>query len=195
MNTNTLNLYHTSELELKNPDINYGRRNADFAGGFYLSDSAEFARKWADDRKSVVNEYTLDLSGLKVKRFSLDEEWFGYISANRAGSADALSDFDVIIGPVANDTLYDTYGIITSGFVSSADSLRLLKVGKRYTQLNVKSAKAASQLKWEHAAVLSSEEIEASAKVVRKEEAEFRKAFWEALSELDNFEEIEAMLS
>ena len=195
MDNTVLKLYHTSALELPHPDVNYGRRNADFGGGFYLSDSREFAQKWASERKATVNEYTLDLSGLNVKRFDLNAEWFDYIAANRAGKPDAHADADVIIGPVANDTLYDTYGIITSGMVSPADSLRLLSVGKRYTQINVKSERAAVQLSWHGAKVLTEAEIAASFDAVRAEEQAFRKAFWAALEKLENFAEIEAMLS
>jgi hypothetical protein len=190
-----MKLYHTSNIEIKNPDVNYGRRNADFGGGFYLSDNPEFSQKWANDRKSIVNEYTLDLTGLTVKRFSLDTEWFEYISKNRAGYPDAFADTDVIIGPIANDTLYDTYGIITSGLVSSEDSLKLLSVGKRYIQLNIKTGKAASHLRWEGAKQLGEEEIKLSQSALREEGKEFREAFWSALRELDNFEEIERILS
>ena len=190
-----IKLYHTSEFELKNPDVNYGRRNADFGGGFYLSDSLEFAQKWASERKSTVNEYSLDLSGLKVKRFSGDEEWFEYISSNRRGWDDKLADTDVVIGPIANDTLYDTYGIITSGLVSEKDSLKLLSVGKRYIQFNVKTKKAAAALKFIGARKLSDNEIEASKSALKAEEKEFREAFWEALRELDNFDEINDILS
>jgi hypothetical protein len=195
MEKNVIKLYHTGSLELKNPDVNYGRRNADFGGGFYLSDNPEFSKKWANDRKSIVNEYTLDLTDLSVMRFSLGAEWFKYISDNRAGYPDAYCDTDVVIGPIANDTLYDTYGIITSGLVNSKDSLNLLLVGKRYTQLNLKTEKAASHLRWEGARQLTPEEIEASQKALREEEKEFRDSFWNALKELDNFDEIESILS
>ena len=195
MEAKVLKLWHTSSIELKEPDVNYGRRNADFGGGFYLSDNPEFARKWANDRKAVLNEYSLDLTGLTVKHFSLNEEWFDYISDNRFGKEDLFGDTDVIIGPIANDTLYDTYGIITSGLVTASDSLKLLSVGKRYVQLNVKTEKAAAQLKWEGSRQLTPDEIEASANAVRAEEKEFREAFWNTLRELENFSEIEDMLS
>ena len=195
MNANILKLYHTSSLELITPDVNYGRKNADFGGGFYLSDNPEFAEKWANDRKALINEYSLDLTGLNIKRFSLDKEWFNYISRNRFGGRDEFCNTDVIIGPIANDTLYDTYGIITSGLIKSEDSLKLLSVGKRYTQINVKTQKAASQLKWEGCRRLTPEEIQASASAVRAEESEFREAFWKTLVTLENFDTIEKMLS
>ena len=38
-----LHLFHTGYAEIREPDIHYGRKNADFGQGFYLSDSDEFA--------------------------------------------------------------------------------------------------------------------------------------------------------
>ena len=32
-----MTLYHTSDREIRNPDIHYGRKNADFGWAFYLS--------------------------------------------------------------------------------------------------------------------------------------------------------------
>lgn len=189
-----LKLYHTSSKKIKNPDVNFGRRNADFSGGFYLSDNPEFSGKWASDANNCINSYELDLTGLKVKRLFLDEEWFNYISKNRMGYDDMFSDFDVIIGPIANDTLYDTLGIITSGLLKSESALKLLSVGKKYTQINVKTEKAASQLKWLGSTVLSADEIENARNAVKNEEKEFRAAFFETLKEIDEFEMINEML-
>ncbi|MBQ3385478.1 MAG: hypothetical protein IJG59_09775 [Erysipelotrichaceae bacterium] len=31
---------------------------------------------------------------------------------------------DVIIGPIANDTIFDTLGILTSGYLSSEEALK-----------------------------------------------------------------------
>lgn len=190
-----MKLYHTSTLELKNPDVNYGRRNADFGGGFYLSDDLEFAKKWANDEKNCVNYYTLDLSDLNIKRFERDEEWFDYIANNRVGNTDKYADTDIVIGPIANDTLYDTYGIIFSGLISSDDALKLLKVGKQFTQICIKSEKAASQLKWDYTEILQPDEIAKSKVLLHSEEAEFRTAFESAIKELNNFEEIDEILS
>ncbi len=192
---NTLRLFHTGSQIIDNPDIDYGRRNADFGGGFYLSDSPEFARKWASEKSPVINCYTLDLTGLNVKRFEFGEEWFDYITKSRAGFGDKLSDTDVIIGPIANDTLFDTFGIITSGLISDKDALMLLSVGKRFYQITVKTKKAISQLKWESAENLTADDIAASRKMLKEEEAQFQQAFSEAMTRLVNFEEINEMLS
>ncbi|MBR0311535.1 MAG: DUF3990 domain-containing protein [Oscillospiraceae bacterium] len=45
-----LHLFHTGYAEIREPDIHYGRKNADFGQGFYLSDSDEFAGKWMRER-------------------------------------------------------------------------------------------------------------------------------------------------
>ena len=49
-------LYHTSDREIVHPDIHYGRKNADFGWGFYLTPDREFTYRWARDN-AVVNYY------------------------------------------------------------------------------------------------------------------------------------------
>ena len=112
-----LHLYHTGFQVIEKPDITIGRKNADFGQGFYLSDDEEFSTRWARERKGLttyLNTYEIDLTVLNVKRFARDTDWFEYIYANRSNRPDSLPDYDVIIGPIANDTIYDTWGIITA---------------------------------------------------------------------------------
>ena len=54
-----MKLYHTSNVEIREPDITRGRRNADFGPGFYLTPDVEFTFRWAG-ADAVVNEYELD---------------------------------------------------------------------------------------------------------------------------------------
>ena len=35
-------LYHTGNREIKKPDIHFGRKNADFGWGFYLTPDRDF---------------------------------------------------------------------------------------------------------------------------------------------------------
>ena len=37
-----LHMFHTGYAEIREPDIRYGRKNADFGQGFYLSDSVGY---------------------------------------------------------------------------------------------------------------------------------------------------------
>ena len=110
-----MKLYHTSNTEIRDPDIYRGRKNADFGQGFYLTTDMEFAYRWAG-KDAIVNEYELDEDGLLIYRFERDEDWFNYIFQNRR-VRDGLS-VDVVIGPIANDTIFETLGIISSGLLS-----------------------------------------------------------------------------
>ena len=131
-----MKLYHAGKEEIREPDIYRGRKNADFGQGFYLTPDREFAYRWAYE-DYVVNEYELDLTGLDVIGFSREADWFDYIFRNRR-TEDTLA-ADVVTGPVANDTLYNTFGIISSGLLKPADALALLRIGPEFTQTAVKS--------------------------------------------------------
>ncbi len=193
-----LKLFHTSHQIIKQPDVSYGRSNADFGQGFYLSDSSEFAGKWATPGKdgyTYINHYSLDTDALRVKHFDISEEWLEYITANRAGLKDSLSGFDVVIGPVANDTLFDTYGILTSGLIKPEDALKLLSVGKSYRQICVKSEAAAAKLKWLKSERLEREELEQSRELLLKESEQYTELFFGELTKLPDFADIEDMLT
>ena len=184
-----LTLYHTGFQIVEKPDIHWGRSNADFGQGFYLSDNEDFSKSWAANSKDVtsyLNYYELDTNGLKIKEFTHSLEWYDYIFVNRAGLKDQLSDYDVIAGPIANDTLYDTYGILTSGFLKKEDALKILKNGKEYIQLVIKSEKALSNLKFLKAVELPFEEIEKYQVFKKEDERLFQEGFQKIVEELGN---------
>ncbi len=179
-----MELFHTGFLEIPEPDIHHGRVNADFGQGFYLSPHEEFSRKWAQDRKgetTYINHYELDTEGLKIKTFARDEEWFTYIFQNRRGYKDSLSEYDVIRGPIANDIIFDTWGLITSGLLPTEVAMALLTIGPIYEQVVIKTERAALQLHWQGARALSREEIAGYREVVRQEEQEYQKLFAETM--------------
>ena len=138
-------LYHVSDREIRCPDIRHGRKNADFGQGFYLTCDREFACRWAGEN-AVVNIYEFDETGLDIRRFDRGVDWFRYIFDNRR-LRDGLS-ADAVIGPISNDTLFDTLGLFSSGFLKPEEALRLLSVGPEYTQAALKTEKAVSRLKF-----------------------------------------------
>ena len=112
-----IELFHAGFQEIRNVDIRIGRTNADFGQGFYLSPDEGFCRRWAREKKGQnawINGYTLCTEGLNIKEFRRDGEWYDYIFRNRAGYPDSLSEYDVIMGPIANDTIYNLWGVTTS---------------------------------------------------------------------------------
>lgn len=186
-NSNIIRLFHTGFSIITAPDITAGRKNADFGQGFYLSDDLEFSKRWArtrKDRKTYLNEYELDTAQLRVKRFGREQEWYDYIFANRTGAADALADYDVITGPIANDTIYDSLGITTSGFIKKDQALRLLMIGPVYEQTAIKTEKALQALRFVSAAEIREEEIASYRGIVREEEESYQQQFVRLLGEM-----------
>ncbi len=172
-----MKLYHVSDRSIPSPDAHYGRVNADFGQGFYLTPEREFALRWAGE-KAVLNSYELELDGLRVRRFQRDADWFSYIFRNRRGQ-DSL-DADVILGPIANDTIFDTMGVLSSGFLAPKEALALLRIGPAYTQIALKTERAAAQLRW-----LGAEPIARLDSASRsREQEEYLKALGEAMAEL-----------
>ncbi len=173
-----MKLYHAGNVIIEQPDVHYGRKNADFGQGFYTTPDEAFARRWAKDRKgetAYINVYEIDCTDLHVKVLERDEEWFRYIFQNRRLIPDTI-DADLIIGPVANDTIFDTFGIFTSGFLTDEEALAMLKEGPAYWQAVLKSEKAALALKWIRADILTPQEISDNQKLLKEEEEAYLKA-------------------
>ena len=182
-----MKLYHTGFDEIKNPDIHRGRKNADFGRDFYLSPDIDFSYRWAEVRKdcdTYINTYELSLEDIKVKELSRDEEWFEYVFANRNGKEDMYADCDVIIGPIANDTIYDLFGITTSGFLSNDQALKILTYGPVYMQVAIKTEKGASALKFTGAEVIEKQSVEDSLNKLKSEEEKYLKELSELIEEI-----------
>ena len=180
-------LFHTGFSEIPSPDVAHGRRNADFGPGFYLSDSEAFSRRWARERsgsETVVNRYELETEGLLIREFQRDGDWFEYISRNRAGFPDSLKDYDVIAGPIANDTIYDTWGILTSGLLPPQTALQLLCLGNEYRQIVIKTERATKHLRFLSAYRMNHEEISSYRETVRQEERAYQLMIRESLGDL-----------
>lgn len=176
---NRLAVFHTGFAEIREPDVHYGRKNADFGQGFYLSDDESFSVRWAWEKagsSTYINCYELDLTGLEVLRLERNEQWFRYIFRNRRGYEDMYGQYDVIMGPIANDTLYDTFGIMTSGLLTDEEALKLLLVGSEYTQIVIKSKKAARQLEFISSRIMDHEEIIGYRDQLKQEQASYQTA-------------------
>ncbi len=184
-----MKVYHSGFEKIERPDLKKGRKNADFGQGFYLSDDKDFSLRWAKKRRgsiSVINTYELNLDGLKVKTFQRDAEWFSFIFANRNGYEDGMADDDVIIGPIANDTLFDTFGIITSGILKKEQALKLLQAGPTYRQIVIRSGKALDQLSFMSCEVIDEKDLDVYHGLVLEEERKFQESFAEKLAGFDD---------
>ena len=173
-----MRLYHTGKIEIPEPDIHHGRANADFGPGFYMTPDKDFAYRWAG-KDAVINIYELDTEGLELCEFKRDLDWFRYIFSNR-NAIDTVKS-DVVMGPIANDTIYDTLGLLTSGLISDEDALSILLIGPEYIQVAIKTEKAKGNLRF-----VTSQKIERQEKSRKQaEEEEYQELFAAAMEELD----------
>ena len=137
-------LYHGGTEAVMQPDCKKGRPDLDFGQGFYvtlLQDQAEgFARRKARDRKSkpVISVYEFyyeaaieDCVYLNFEFY--DEAWLDFVSDNRSG-IDRTAGYDLICGPVANDDVYQTFILYSTGVYSKEQTLEALKIKKLYNQ-------------------------------------------------------------
>ena len=64
----SINIYHGSEVIVRQPRFGSGRAYNDFGLGFYCTEYREYAAEWAvsSGRNGFVSAYSLDTSGLRV---------------------------------------------------------------------------------------------------------------------------------
>lgn len=151
-------LYHGSSTVVENPKLINQNRFLDFGRGFYTTtnknQAENFAKKVVVRRggKPILNVYKLDESAytdlIKIKRFSSpDEEWLDFVSANRNGIYRG-DQYDLIIGAVANDDVYRTLQIYSTGLLTKEQALEALKIKKLFNQYVFATTKALELLKF-----------------------------------------------
>lgn len=142
-------LIHGSNNEVRTPDLSRSREDVDFGAGFYLTKEFDMAAKWACRKKnSVCNTYSLDLTGLKVHVFKLDKEWLDYVVANRNLENIDFPAYDVLVGPIADDKLYNTLEMYEDGYISAEQAVEIMNCMKYGNQYVLKTQKAVNQLQF-----------------------------------------------
>lgn len=140
-------LYHGSKEIVEFPEIRIQKYNKDFYFGFYCTLFPEQAIRWATryDGKGYLNEYQyVPDSSLNVKTFSeMSEEWLDFIVACRMGKA---HDYDIVEGPVADDTIFNYVQNFLDGKISREAFWSLAKFKKPTHQISFHTAKALTTL-------------------------------------------------
>ena len=149
-------LYHGSNMKVDKPMLLKGQRALDFGAGFYLTSSYEQAMKWAKtvtrrrgNGQAIVNIYDLDelrLATLHVLRFNTaDGDWLDCVVTTRRGQA-VVGDYDVVIGPVANDSTLPVIDDYMSGNYTKEEAVRRLLPQNLTDQYAFKSTEALAAL-------------------------------------------------
>jgi hypothetical protein len=141
-----MTVFHGSDIAVPEPKIIPANRLLDFGEGFYATSSYEQAQRWADrvrlrkkSERQIISIYEFDLDkatkNLKIIRFtSPSPEWLRFITACRSGR-ETGNEYDIAIGPVANDNVYATIQLYETGLLSEAETILRLKVEKIYDQI------------------------------------------------------------
>ena len=145
-------LYHGSHLEITKPDLKHSRATVDFGRGFYTTPILEQAIKWCGKFKrrgkdGIVSRYEFDEKGfdeLKVLKFeSYSEEWLDFILTCRSGKDS--SDYDLVIGGVANDKVFNTVELYFDNLIDKAEAIRRLRYEKPNLQICFRSERALNE--------------------------------------------------
>lgn len=150
--------YHGSDTIVDAPKILEAKRPLDFGGGFYVTTSEAQAKSWAikvayrnNNNHRCVNRYELDLEKAKAELTVIcfnvaDEKWLDFICDNRSGKP--TGDYDIVIGPVADDRVYRVVVEYENGDLDKETALKNLKTEALCDQILFHTEKSIEYLKY-----------------------------------------------
>lgn len=148
-------VYHGSCSKFENIDLSKSHNRRDFGKGFYTTILQKQSQEWGyrlslREKKQTyfVYEYIFEEnSKLKVKRFdTLNEEWLEFIKENRIKGG-LQHDYDVVIGPVADDNTMETVQLYISDILTGKEAVERLRYNKVNNQVSFHTEKSLSCLK------------------------------------------------
>lgn len=125
-----MKLYHGTNIEFDIIDLTKSNKYKDFGQGFYLTDIYQQAKELATKKARLFggtpiiqtyefNESLLNNKDLKILKFeNPTTEWAEFIFKNRNRNARFKHDFDIVIGPIANDGVAYLLGRYEEGTLS-----------------------------------------------------------------------------
>lgn len=142
-----MKLYHGSNVMIERPDLSYSKPFKDSGKGFYLSPIRKQAEERAKQMVDILQEGSPCVSifewdkdaachaGLRIKAFDdYCEEWAEFILLNRDRKRQhPVHDYDVVIGPIADDGVTYQLRRYTEGDISMKRLIEELKYSKGMT--------------------------------------------------------------
>ncbi len=127
-----MEVYHSSNMRVECPDTHHSRKELDFGPGFYFTSmrqqSEVYARRFLSRKKvAYINVYDFeeDWTYWKVKIFEkYDEEWLDFVMSCRSGIVEG--DYDMIVGGIANDKVFDTLNLFFNNLIGKDEALHRL---------------------------------------------------------------------
>lgn len=140
-------LYHGSNQPIEAIDLAKSKVGKDFGCGFYLSDDFQQAWKQANNTTNrlrtgqpTVTTFLFDDSQLasqhlRIKRFdAYTEQWAEFVMQNRRNrERKLLHEFDIVYGPIANDTVGVQLRRYVEGYITVSQLVEELKYNQGIT--------------------------------------------------------------
>ncbi|MEG0253563.1 MAG: DUF3990 domain-containing protein [Muribaculaceae bacterium] len=137
-------LYHGSNVEITQINLNLSKVGKDFGCGFYLSEdkkqALELARRKTEQldqgfptvTKFKFNDEFIQNNNVSILRFNeYNRDWAEFVLLNRKNkSRTPAHNYDIVIGPIANDTVGYQIRRYTSGLIDMTKFLEELKYMK-----------------------------------------------------------------
>ena len=150
-------LFHGSNQIVSSPRLLKNQRALDFGKGFYTTSDMNQASLWAKRTTKLrgtgnacVSIYEMDdfaMKTLKVLRFERpDRTWLAFVSANRKELPGRNQEYDLVIGPVADDQTRQTIVLYLDGYLDEEAAIKRLLPQKLKDQYTFKTELALSKL-------------------------------------------------
>ena len=134
-------LYHGSNVAIAQIDLSRSKRGKDFGQGFYLNANPDQAMEMAARTTRFLNAGTPTLScfefdeneairiGLNIKIFpDYSKDWAEFVVTNRKNNSDVPAHpYDIVIGPIADDTVGVQIRRFIMGYLSASDLVEELR--------------------------------------------------------------------
>jgi hypothetical protein len=144
-----MELFHGSNVVVDQPKIITDGYYKDFGYGFYCTNLEKQAKRWAlvKQHGHVVNVYDyLENKSLNILVFDeMTDEWLDFVVACRQG---IKHDYDMVEGPMADDTIWNYVDDFTRGEISRTAFWELVKFKYPTHQIVFCSEKALKQLRF-----------------------------------------------
>ena len=150
-----MTVYHGGAIAVPNPDLSHSRKAVDFGAGSYVTPILDQAVRWGEKRKrrygtAVVSKYEYNeaaASAVKSLRFDgYSEDWLDFIVQCR--DLKDSSDWDIVVGGVANDKVFDTLEAFFDGFATKAQTIDRLRMETPSIQMCFRTVAALQTLRY-----------------------------------------------
>ncbi len=206
-------IYHGSDNIIDKPNYEGGRKFSDFGRGFYATTNIEMAKSWATrkkDKPSYVNKYMFNVDGLNSLTFDLDIHWILFIAYNRGlilndeinnilnKKYENIHEYDVIIGPTADDKMFDTLNLFFNNNITIDHCLHALNSMDLDVQYNIKTQAGIDAVEFSSATQLDeldkvyySKEVRAKKDIMNKKMTFIRQKFGKVGKYFDELEGVD----